>query len=123
MFINYKAIARDVAIIIGLTFLGGFVIGFLNPNNLNISAIAISNILLSSVGFFIAGCLTKSSRFQHLLIVALCVWVLGAHNMLLGTTFLQWVFSSIFVLITMGVGGGLSLLFVKPLKEENAEEM
>jgi hypothetical protein len=123
MIINYKAVARDAAIVLGLTFLGGFVIGITSPNELNISAIAISNIVLSVVGFFIAGCLTKSLRFQHLSVVALCVWLVSAHNILLGVSFLQWVFSSVYVLITMGVGGGLSLLFVKPIKEENTRQM
>ncbi len=37
--------------------------------------------------------------------------------MLLGVTFTQWVISIIFLFITMGIGGGLSLLAVRPNKK------
>lgn len=78
------------------------------------AALAISNLLLGSIGFCLAGCLTRTDRWKHLLVVALIVWLFGLVNVaFFHVNFVQWVFSAIAVLVMMGVGGGLSFLFVK----------
>ncbi len=110
---NIKAVVRDVAIVLALTFLGGFAVGYASPTTDNVAAIAMSNFIFASLGFFIAGCLTKVSRFNHLSKVAVVVWLCSALNIFLGVTPIQWAASIIFILITMGIGGSLSLLAVK----------
>ncbi len=117
---NIKSIVRDAAIVLALTFAGGFVIGFANPAGDNYAAIALSNLIFSSLGFFIAGCLTKVSRFNHLIKVAIVVWLCSALNIFLGITPMQWAASIVFLLVTMGIGGGLSLLAVKAPGKLNA---
>ncbi len=117
MGINTKALVRDAVIVFGLTFLGGFVVGFANPGADNTVAIALSDFIFASLGFFIAGCLTKVSRFNHLSKVVLAVWLISALNMFIGATPIQWVFGLIVLFVTMGIGGGLSLLAVKAPKE------
>ena len=110
---NAKSIVRDAAIVLVLTFFGGFVIGFANPYGNNAVAIAVSNTIFSSIGFFIAGCLKKEARFQHLSKVVLLVWLASALNIFFGVSIVQWIASILFLYVTMGVGGGLSFIFVK----------
>jgi len=109
-------IARDVAIIIALTFLGGFVIGLAGPSDPGrfALAIAVSNILFMTAGFTLSGALAKTDRFKHLLKVALGVWLFSLVNILLGiSNLVQWAFALIFILLAMGLGGGLSFAFVR----------
>lgn len=108
-------ILRDVGIVFGLTLLGGFVIGVATAGSprgpMYVAAIAISNLLFSTVGFFIAGCLTIENRWKHLALVGLGVWLASLVNVVfVGTTIIQWIFASIFVAITMGIGGGAAAL-------------
>jgi len=107
-------IIRDVAIIFLLTFIGGFVIGFAGGGRTprTMAAVAISNMSLGTVGFTISGCLAVGKRWNHLAFVALGVWLIGLMNIeIAGISFWQWVFSSIFVAIMMGLGGALSYAF------------
>jgi len=117
---NFKELSRDAFIVLGLTFLGGFIVGISGQGQDHLLAVAISNLIFSTLGFFIAGCLNKSNRFKHLSKVVLIVWVVSLVNLLFGITPLQWLSSIIFLFITMGIGGGLSLLFVKQQSEANA---
>jgi hypothetical protein len=66
------------------------------------------------VGFTISGCLAKASRWRHLAVVALVFWLACAVNVVLDMTpITAWMAGSILILIMMGLGGGLSYLFVK----------
>lgn len=109
-------ILRDIAIIVGLTFIGGFVIGlagsYRSPRGM--LAIAASNILLGTVGFVISGCLAPGNRWRHLAYVGLGVWLFGLFNVLfLGFGIVQWFFGIILVALMMGVGGAISYAFKK----------
>lgn len=111
---NFKLILRDVAIIFGLTFVGGFVIGVLGailsiPEQTAPLLIGLSNIVLGIIGFTIAGTSNPPQRWKHLLLVALCLWPLGLLNLLAGVTFVQWIFSIIVILFMMAVGGVISM--------------
>ena len=112
-------IVRDVLILFALTFMGGFVIGAAVGSSFSTSvnaqfALIISNFLFSVVGFCISGALAKINRFKHLIVVAVVFWVCSAANMLIAPlTFAQWAFSIVFILVTMGIGGALSFVFVK----------
>lgn len=112
-----KQIVIGVALVYGFTFVGGFFVGVIVgaggiPPHLAIVGVMISNLILSSVAFCIAGVLIKTNRFPSLLVVALICWLLSALNMMLLPEFtvLQWAFSLFFILVTMGIGGGLSYL-------------
>lgn len=118
---SMKAIIRDTAIVMGLTFLGGAVIGLANPASNNMAAIASSNFIFSTLGFFIAGCLTRFSRFNHLIKVVFAVWFVSLINVaFFGVTPANWAAGIVFHFITMGIGGGLSLLVVRQQKVENS---
>jgi hypothetical protein len=112
---SWISVARDVAIVLFLTFIGGVIIGVAGGGrDLSMTALAISNLLLGSIGFCIAGCLTRVDRWKHLLVVALIVWLFGLVNVaFFHVNLVQWLFSSIAVLLMMAIGGGLSFLFVK----------
>lgn len=119
---NWKAILRDVSIIWGLTAIGGLIIGLATAGRgFPVLAIAISNILLGTIGFVISGCITKLDRFRHLFNVAIGVWLTSLVNVFfLNFTLGQWFMSLIHILMMMGIGGGISFLFVKDLPEKRA---
>lgn len=112
---NVKAVARDVVIIFGLTFLSGFVVGLSGAQGKTyLLGITAGNLLFAVVGFAISGAIAKTDRFKHLFLVALGVWLLSLTNIVpVGATFAQWAASSILILVAMGLGGALSFLFVK----------
>jgi len=117
-------VARDVSILLMLTFFGGLIIGIAvgkgapgNPQAL--AAVAISNLVFSVIGFCISGALARVNRFSHLVIVAVVFWLCSSVNMFIASiSVLQWMSSILFIFITMGVGGALSFLFVSLPKEE-----
>ncbi|MGH7260808.1 MAG: hypothetical protein ACREI9_09025 [Nitrospiraceae bacterium] len=117
MVLDWKGLARDVGIVFVLTFIGGLVVGFtssLTGAEVNILAIALSNIVFGTVGFTISGCIVKINRFKHLYRVALGVWLLSLMNVAFGMVDIQqWLVSILSVLLMMGMGGGLSYLFVR----------
>ena len=113
-----KQILTGVALVYGFTFIGGFIIGVAAaasglPAPVAMVGVMASNLVLSVVAFCIAGVLIKTERFKGLLVVALICWLLSALNMSLIPTFtvLQRAFGIVFILATMGAGGGLSYLF------------
>ena len=120
-----KPVIRDALIIFILTAIGGFIIGVckasLGINDANyLIAIGLSNIFFTIVGFTISAVIVKKSRFEHLFKVAITVWVLGAVNIILGyANLFQWACSAIVILISMGIGGGLSYIFVSKSAEIN----
>ncbi len=124
---RWKPILRDVLIVLGLTFLGGFVVGFtagVSGKPAPLEAIAISNLVFGILGFVIVGCLNATAageRFQHLSQVAVGVWLCSLVNVAFGVTIPQWFAAGGFILFLMGVGGGISLLIVRP-QPPRAEE-
>jgi|SRR5436190_3199937 len=110
-------IARDVAIVWGLTFLGGFVAGLTgakhDPHRLTM-VLALSNLFFGTLGFTISGYLAPSPRWNHLAYVALGTWLTSLINVLFfHVKVTQWMTAGFFMLVIMGVGGGLSYLFKK----------
>ena len=126
---NWKAVARDTAIVLGLTFLGGMVVGVAfgvmgaqGSEQMQI-AIGFSNITFGVVAFTIAGCLARTNRFRHLFIVAAVSWIISLMNLLLGYTLAQWLIGGVLFLIMVGIGGGLSFLFVRTPQTDHAQEV
>ena len=110
-------VLRDVAIVWGLTFLGGFVAGLTgakhDPNRLT-ATLALVNLFFGTLGFTISGYLAPHPRWNHLAYVALGTWLTSLVNVLFfHVKFTQWMTGGFFVLVIMGVGGGLSYLFKK----------
>lgn len=121
---DVKLYVRDVAIIILLSFFGGFIVGIVKINDLETytTIIAIISFITTTAGFWIVGCLSKKSamqRFNYLGYVGIVVWLFGIINILIGLSNITlWALSSIFVLICLGIGGGLSLLTCKTKTQE-----
>ena len=120
-------IIRDFAIVFGMTFIGGFAVAmtwsiFNLPNDSQVFALAISNLLLGSLGFLIAGLLTKSERKKHLIHVALAVWLGGLINLAFGYPVTQWLISGFFVMIMMAIGCGVANFMSPQIDSEEAKE-
>jgi hypothetical protein len=113
---SWLSVLRDVAIVMVLTFFGGFVIGIASAGReLSISAIAVSNLLFGTIGFFIAGCLTRHEGWKHLFLVTALVWLCSLVNVIFfHVAIQQWAAAIIFIFMTMAIGGGVSFLFVRP---------
>ena len=112
--IDWLAVIRDLIIIWVVMFPGLFLIA-LYEAQLSQAWFAkpILYILVGSVGFAISGCIARIDRFEHLFIVAIIFWLTTFFAVLLDyTMFPFWFFGIIHILIMMGIGGGLSLIFV-----------
>lgn len=112
-----KDVFIDAAIIIGLTFLGGAVIGFIRSaggmsSSAHLMFIVVSNLGGVVLGSFIAGLrFTRGSLVRHLQAVGVLVWLFGLVNIALGITdVIQFVFSSFLIAILVALGGWLSTL-------------
>lgn len=109
-----KDVVRDVIMLWVLTALGGFFVGFFGRQaGWGIMAVAVSNLIMGTIGFTISGCLVGGQRWPHLLKVMLIVWLTGLINLHFGVTLIQWVLSVIALGLVMLVGGGISYLFRK----------
>ena len=113
---NWKAVLLDIIIVLVITGLGGFVVAVeaFRDHVMSPTALEISNLLFGTIGFTLSGCKTKVDRFKHLSKVAIGVWIFSMVNVIfLGYTLRQWIFGLPFLLVMMGLGGFISLLFVK----------
>ena len=73
--------------------------------------VAVSNVLLGTVGFTISGCLAPENRWRHLGLVGLGAWLVGLVNVaFFGITLTQWAVGFVFLAVMIATGGGLSLL-------------
>lgn len=117
MHLNWKHIGRDVAIIFILTAIGGFIIGMVNAFSggpLSIVWLAVSNLIFGSAGFAYSAYKVSAHRWAHLVAVAIGVWILSLMNPLLGlTTFTDWLFGIIAILLFMGIGGGIGIALAR----------
>jgi len=107
--VRLRPILRDVAIIVALTFLGGCIMRAVRSSS---REMLVANLVLTTVGFVISGCLAVGSRWRHLAYVGLGVWLAGLMNVLFfGVSIVYWPFSIIFVALTMRLGGAMSYVF------------
>jgi hypothetical protein len=110
-------IIRDVIIVWVLTAMGGFVVGVATGGphgdaQRYIAAVAVSNILLGTVAFTIAGCLAVGGRWRHLAFVAFWSWITSLFNVVFfGVSIGQWIGGAFFLAIVMGLGGAVSYAF------------
>ena len=125
--INWIAVARDVSIVFGLVLVSSFAAAQLiqaQGEEVTVVMIGLSNIFWGTVGFAISGCLAKMQRFKHLFIVAIGLWLVSFVNVAMGLTQVQvWAAGFLLILVMMGLGGGLSYLFVRtPQAEQPASD-
>lgn len=119
-------IIRDIVIVWVLTAVGGLVAGVATGGPERdaqrfMLAVAVSNCLLGTVAFTIAGYLAPPARWRHLYFVALGAWLTSLINIVfLDFSILQWIgaaiFMAMFTAIIMGIGGAISYLFKKAPK-------
>jgi hypothetical protein len=107
---------RDAAIIMVLTTVGGFVLGFsgikASPENATVYNVIV--MFMGILGFTIIGSITKRKRIEYLPIVALIVWLINFANVAVGwLTFQDWIFSALGIAVWMLLGGALSYIFVR----------
>lgn len=115
-----RRVFRDAAITLGLSFIGGFVLGFLR-SMLGISwdaygiLIGVSNLCSCLLGGFISGLnVTKNVLIRHLQAVGLLVWLFGLLNIALGITdFAGFIISALVIAPCLALGGWLSGFFAK----------
>lgn len=116
------AVARDVSIVFGLVVASSFAAAWIIEamgQDVTALVIGLSNIFWGTVGFTISGCLAKVRRFRHLFMVAIGLWLVSFVNVAMGLTPLSaWAAGFVLILVMMGIGGGLSYLFVKTPKVE-----
>jgi len=112
--VRFGPIIRDVVIVWVLTAIGGFLVGLAagaTGGNMQ-GLLVLSNLLVGTAAFTIAGCLAPAPRWRHLGFVALGSWLTGIVNVLFfHVTIPQWIGSAFFIAIIMGIGGGISYLF------------
>ena len=120
--INWIAVARDVSIVVGLVLVSSFAAAqIIQATGEEVTALVIglSNFFWGTVGFTISGCLARIQRFKHLFIVAIGLWFVSFVNVAMGLTPVQmWAAGFLLILLMMGLGGGLSYLFVRTPQAE-----
>src|SRR5947207_2835487 len=104
-------IVRDMVIVWVLTAAGGFVVGVASGGPAQdaqryMLTLMVSNLLLGTLAFTIAGCLAPPARWRHLGLVAIGCWVTGLINVaFFSVSISQWIGGAIFIAIAMGIGG------------------
>lgn len=114
--IHVKTMIRDAFIVWGLPGGAAFVItaAGIKPNNPDLMFIfAVANSVFGTIGYFIAGCLVRQSRWKHLLGVTALVWMLDLINLAIYGKFWMWLCTLPTLFIWMGLGGGTASLCVK----------
>jgi len=119
-FFNGK-VFRNAAITIGLSFVGGFLVGMARgmggfSMNSYILLIGASNLFSITLGGVISGLsVPRESLVRHLQAVGLLVWLFGLLNVALGIIdFTGFIFSSVIVAACVALGGWISSLFTNP---------
>lgn len=82
----------------------------------SVAALATSNLLLGTVAFTIAGCLTPLRRWRHLGFVAGGAWLMSLINVaFLGVSISEWIGGAIAIALMMGLGGAISGILRKEI--------
>lgn len=122
--IRWSALIRDVSIVFGLVLASSFAAAQIVQamgEEVTPLVIGLSNIFWGTVGFTISGCLARVQRFKHLFLVAIGLWLVSFVNVAAGLTRLPvWAVGFLLILAMMGLGGGLSYLFVRTPQAEPA---
>jgi hypothetical protein len=110
--IDFKLVGFGIAVVFGLSLVGGFVIGILR---LPYAFLVLGNLIMLLGGFviyikkLIANNIVETNKY--IVYAASIVWFLGLSNLAFGFTFDQWIFSGLFVF-----GAGFGARFVVKYK-------
>ena len=117
MRIDWKRLCIDAAVLFLLTFVGGFLVGFLaglNAQQINLPLLGLSNLILATVGFAISSYRIREGRWVHLALLAGIFWISGLVNAVIGfTDFSGWLMSAVPTLVFMALGGGIGWAMAK----------
>lgn len=105
----------DGGILTAITALVGFFIGFAlyaQPFETVMGALVLANIAILLVGLTVAAVLRSHARWRHLVAVVVVIWLFSAMNLAMGYATVQdWLVSLPYMLVLMGIAGGLSYIF------------
>lgn len=127
MKIEWQAAARDALIILVLVFVG--VQGTARfVEKLDVTIAVTACFVAMAAGFCLAGCLSPRTRFKHLPVVAVIVWLLGTVLNSVSRSFPVESWGKLAagavlpVAAAMLVGGALSLAIVRTPEDQPAQE-
>ena len=122
MKIKWLRVVRDVVIVTVFLFIGGFIVG--QTGIVTKQSVAISSLLLGTLGFCLCGCLTIENRWKHLFIVALGVWLINCSYQLFLIPFsvLALVLNISIIFVPMVIGGALSTGLVRAPKQKEGKD-
>ena len=110
-----KALARDVAILLGLTLAGGVISVAISAGQspaFHRIADDISGIACILIGFTVAGCLVGADRIGHLSTVATILWITDVISLPLFHMSVEWWLLQLpFNFMFAGIGGAISYIF------------
>lgn len=123
--INIKSVIIDVVILWILVLIGGFILGFI-PSMMAGSPIMPSrgisllvSMLMLTLGFCISGYRNSVVIWKHLIIVAICYWLTDATIQCIKSGLSIRLFTLLVcILITMGIGGAISIIFVEKIQRK-----
>jgi hypothetical protein len=104
--IQWRALARAVAIAYFTTFVSGLVLAFagITPQTHHVGYPLLA-LITGAVGVALALRAADTSRLSYLLAIGVGVWLLSSTSVLLGAqSFLEWINSSVFIGITLFLG-------------------
>jgi hypothetical protein len=104
--IQWRALARAVAIAYCTTFVSGLVLAFvgITPQTHHVGYPLLA-LITGAVGVALALRAADTSRLAYLLAIGVGVWLLSSTSVLLGAqSFLEWMNSSVFIGITLILG-------------------
>jgi hypothetical protein len=104
--IQWRALARAVAIAYCTTFVSGLVLAFvgITPQTHHVGYPLLA-LITGAVGVALALRAADTSRLSYLLAIGVGVWLLSSTSVLLGAqSFLEWINSSVFIGITLFLG-------------------
>jgi hypothetical protein len=104
--IQWRALARAVAIAYCTTFVSGLVLAFvgITPQTHHVGYPLLA-LITGAVGVALALRAADTSRLSYLLAIGVGVWLLSSTSVLLGAqSFLEWMNSSVFIGITLILG-------------------
>lgn len=109
---SLKVVARDAAIVYGLTFATGLGMAIAGINLQSEPSIAyLANLLSGAIGFTLAGIRIPNNRAEHLAWVAATVWTFNLTSVALGIqTSSAWIQSGLTILFMAALGGSLSMI-------------
>ena len=124
MKIKWLRVVRDVVIVTVFLVIGGFIVG--STGIVTKQLMAVSSLLLGTLGFCLCGCLTIENRWKHLFIVGLGVWLTNCLPLLpsLLSNELTWILSVAIIFVPVVIGGAFSLGLARApkQKEEKGEQ-